>query len=238
MAIEHKNPNDAPDDAPQDSTNQVLAALRTTTPPPGMETRIAQRLQREDALPAPARSRLQSLIPSAVWWRGAATGAAFATLALAALMLLRHTSSTQSPQIYPLATSEPSTTAPPSPATEVALSSSQRLPCAAPTLLPVRRPNSASIPRQLFLTAAAESAAPSHPAPALPLTPQERQLVRLVKTTDPAQLAALSPEKRAQEDARESAEFAKFFEPPPPLPSPYPDPESESAPTPTPQTNE
>jgi hypothetical protein len=64
------------------------------------------------------------------------------------------------------------------------------------------------------------SFAPSHPAPVLPLTAQERALVRLVQTADPKLLAALSPETQARVDAQEADNYNKFFAPAPAPPQP------------------
>ena len=65
--------------------------------------------------------------------------------------------------------------------------------------------------------------APSHPAPPLPLTPQEKALLRLVRyrnTTQLAELLALNPEVSAARDVQEAAAFHAFFPDPPPLHQP------------------
>jgi hypothetical protein len=59
------------------------------------------------------------------------------------------------------------------------------------------------------------SFAPSHPAPVLPLTAQERALVRLAQTADPKLLASLTPETQAKLEAQEADDYNKFFAPPP-----------------------
>jgi hypothetical protein len=51
----------------------------------------------------------------------------------------------------------------------------------------------------------------SHPAPAMGLTAQERELVRLARTGDAKELAPLDPEMRAKAEAQDAAEFQKFF---------------------------
>jgi hypothetical protein len=56
-----------------------------------------------------------------------------------------------------------------------------------------------------------EMNAPSRPAPPLPLTEQEKLLVRFVRTRTPEQLAANDPAKWAAHDAQEQAEFDRFF---------------------------
>lgn len=55
-----------------------------------------------------------------------------------------------------------------------------------------------------------EMRAPSRPAPTLPLTEQEKLLLRMVHTR-PEELALLDPVKWAAKDAKEKAEFDKFF---------------------------
>ncbi len=60
--------------------------------------------------------------------------------------------------------------------------------------------------------ALSEMHAPSHPAPPLPLTPQEKLLLRIAHKGDPVELAMLRPEIRARQQAEGKAEFEKFFE--------------------------
>ncbi len=53
--------------------------------------------------------------------------------------------------------------------------------------------------------------APSRPAPPMPLTEQEKLLLRLVHKDDPVELAMLDPRVRALEDSEDKAEFQRFF---------------------------
>lgn len=53
--------------------------------------------------------------------------------------------------------------------------------------------------------------APSRPAPPLPLTRQEKLLVRFVHTHTPEELAAIDPAKWAAQDEQQRAEFNRFF---------------------------
>lgn len=64
---------------------------------------------------------------------------------------------------------------------------------------------------------------PSHPAPPLPLTPQERLFLRILRYGNATQLAELDPVVRAQHDAEETTEFKAFFPDPPPLKQPLGD---------------
>ncbi|HEX5282696.1 MAG TPA: hypothetical protein VFW30_01155 [Bryocella sp.] len=62
--------------------------------------------------------------------------------------------------------------------------------------------------------------APSHPAPPLPLTPQEKLFLRVLRYGNATQLAELNPLVRAQQDADETIAFKAFFPDPPPLKQP------------------
>jgi len=210
-----------------DSVDKVFAALRDTQPPEGMETRIARRLAQH---PVPKhRSALRDSIaafsPTAAWWRGAITGAAFATLAICAALLLQHR-----PQPPAIQTSSANNAAAPfSNAPQLTPASQSRAtPCAHSTMLRAESiaPAPTSEDAQTLL---AESNAPSHPAPELPLTPQERQLARLVHTADPNELASLSPETDARREAEDAAELARIFAPPTPPPTPEVKPEANPA---------
>lgn len=57
----------------------------------------------------------------------------------------------------------------------------------------------------------------SYPAPPMPLTEQERLLLRIAHSDDPVELAMLNPEVRARREAQGEAEFKEFFPPPPPI---------------------
>jgi hypothetical protein len=59
--------------------------------------------------------------------------------------------------------------------------------------------------------AMSEMLAPSHPAPPMPLTDQERLLMRLVRGSDQVELAMLESKLDALKDAEEKAEFQRFF---------------------------
>ena len=59
--------------------------------------------------------------------------------------------------------------------------------------------------------AVSEMRAASHPAPPMPLTEQERLLLRIVHKDDPVEVAVLNPAWRAARDAEDQAEFQRFF---------------------------
>jgi hypothetical protein len=207
--------------------DKVLAALNAAPPPEGLETRIAARIA---AQPAPAASPWRDLFTgytlTAAWWRGAAIGAATAMLAVAAVLVLQH----KAPSPNRITANAPAPTAIP-----VKVSGSPAGPCAQPAVLRMRTP---AVPATETASApATEVAAPSHPAPVLPLTAQERELAHLAKTTDPRVLATLTSEHQAQLEAQNAADFAKFFAPPPTPPPPADNPPAnpEAAPAANPE---
>jgi hypothetical protein len=53
--------------------------------------------------------------------------------------------------------------------------------------------------------------APSHPAPAEPLTNEEKLLLHAVHTGDPQVMAMLNPEERARQEVAREAEFQKLI---------------------------
>lgn len=53
--------------------------------------------------------------------------------------------------------------------------------------------------------------ASNHPAPPMPLTEQERLLLRIVHKGDPVEMAMLDPMVRAARNVEEQAEFQRFF---------------------------
>jgi hypothetical protein len=59
--------------------------------------------------------------------------------------------------------------------------------------------------------ALSETRAASFPAPPMPLTDQEKLLLRLAHKNDPVELATLDPKLRELQDAEDQAEFQRFF---------------------------
>lgn len=71
--------------------------------------------------------------------------------------------------------------------------------------------------------ALADLHAPSHPAPPLPLTAEEKLFLHMLRYNNATQLAELNPDVRAQHDAEEATAFKAFFPDPPPLKQPLGD---------------
>jgi len=186
---------------------KVLAGLRDAEAPVGMERRILETVQNH----ALGRSQWSwlTIVPHRIAGRPMAYAAALA----GAVVLLLAIPVIHQRQYAPMqsATAIPSALLPPAPSATVAeIAEPQRR---ATIAQPLRRPK----PRRLELVDTQESLAvremnaPSRPAPPLPLTEQEKLLVRFVRTRTPEQLAANDPAKWAAHDAQEQAEFDKFF---------------------------
>jgi len=199
---------------PNETVDKVLAALRNATPPEGMEARIAQRLHAVPSAGPPVSTF------SAIWWRGAFAGAATAALATAVLFFAFHRLAIPANHSQSAANITHHQPTQPNTAPKVSTAREDRTLCASPSVLQAQNPTSTPFDKTLRAETRIESAAPSYPAPALPLTAQERALAQLVRTADPKQLAALTPEQEAKVDAEKAAEFARFFAHPTPPPSP------------------
>lgn len=183
--------------------DKVLAGLGKAEAPVGMERRILETMQSRASAGARWGWR---------WMPGRfPVGAAACAAALAGVVALvlavpairhRPASPTRS------AKAVPSTPAAPLPAMENAElqrpASATRSPRRAkPRKLEVADPEEALAVREMN--------APSRPAPPLPLTAQEKALVRFVRTRTPEELAAIDPAKWAAQDEQQRAEFDRFF---------------------------
>jgi hypothetical protein len=87
-----------------------------------------------------------------------------------------------------------------------------------PALDAERQDGAATTPTDAQLLA--DLHAPSHPAPPLPLTSEEKLFLRMLRYGNLTQLAELNPEVRAKQSADETAAFKAFFPDPPPLQQP------------------
>lgn len=212
---------------PDNAIDKTLAALNAVTPPEGLENRIATGIAaRLAAEPAPAlpwptlrwHDRLTGPTLTVAWWRGAATGAAFALLAVAAVLLLQH----KAPPPNRIVAVKP----PHAPAITAVRAVVPAIPCAQPAVVHLHTPTAPTT----------EITSSSHPIPSSPLTTQERELIRLAQTTDPKVLATFNSEHQAQLEAENAAQFERFFTPPPrppaPRDSPAANPQPDSAATP------
>ncbi len=222
-----------------DALEKILAALRDAAPPEGMEARIAQRLERSAATVPAARFDWRGMLAGSTfagaWWRGAAIGAAAATLAITGMIMVRPGSrvmpeygqaaergGNQIRGVTSVSTSSQNASAIAVPAR----------PCTHSTMLRAQTIVPAAAGSSLLAETRAESNAPSHPAPELPLTTQERALIRLVQNAKPRHLAIINPEEYANLEAQSALKFEKFFAPPAPPPAPDTNAATTSAATP------
>jgi hypothetical protein len=84
-----------------------------------------------------------------------------------------------------------------------------------PTPLGVKaRTRKAGVAHESDSLAVQEMHAASLPAPPLPLTDQEKLLLRIAHKGDPVELAMLNPETRAKQEEEAKAQFQKFFQQP------------------------
>ena len=190
--------------------HQALTGLREVQAPAGMEDRVLQTLQDRASSDSvwswwrPVERTVRS------WaWGVAVAGVAVAFLSLAVLSGHRRGHGTVESNRQPvLSTAQPAT---------VPTAVAQHVP--APHAMPIKL---AAVRKETQKTqplseedaiALSEMRAPSHPAPEMPLTEQEKLMLRIVRGGDPVELAELDPRVRAAQDAEQKAEFKDFFEP-------------------------
>ncbi len=173
-------------DTNEDIFGRVLQGLRDAAPPEGMESRIVSAVQYR-ASTAPVKSRpLWRIVPLA-------GSAVLAT----ALFFTAHRNAPQTTMPHPQAASLRATIRP-----AIATGSLERAGHR-------RRPTPA-------LQLKEDSASISYPAPPMPLTEQEKLLLRIIHKDDPVQIAMLDPVQREAMYASERAQVQQFFTPPTP----------------------
>jgi hypothetical protein len=207
---------------PEEAIERVLTALRDADAPVGMECRILDALEAlEDHSSPRYRSGWRRLRP--IWlitpagpvagWSlacGVALAGLFAVaLTIPAIRRLGHSSTQLPTQIRTNST----------PAGPLPLAAPEAAANNAPLPLPgVRSTRKTNAPRlegahDNDSAALSEMRSDSFPAPPMPLTEQERLLLRIAHKADPVELAMLDPIQRAARDAEEKADVKKFFEP-------------------------
>jgi hypothetical protein len=212
----------------EEAIAKVLAGLRDTEAPDGMERRIVKAL--EDRASAQPRSVWRRLMPlwlvvpvRPVATMSLACGIAFAglfavALAIPALRRLGHAPAQSSPRSLSQSKRNSARvgllalTAPKTPET-VAKSAELAMPRSGVRSVTRTNANRAQAVRESDSVALNEMHGTSFPAPSMPLTEQERLLLRIAHRGDPVELAMLDPAVRAARDAEEKADVTKFFEP-------------------------
>jgi len=210
---------------PDEAIDKVLAALRDTEPPLGIERRILQAV--EDHAPQPRRRLGRFVWPlssagplHASSWAYGVTVAAVFTLALLIPAKRPHPSPLTSSgnirvQGHAPFASPPATVSSSLPPAPAVVSRAPRRNVAARNLTSLGAASPAQRPAENADTLALEELhATSQPAPPLPLTREEKLLLRIAHKGDPEELAILDPRLHAQQDMEARAEFHKFFDPP------------------------
>jgi hypothetical protein len=202
-----------------EAMEKVLAGLRDAAAPDGMERRILAGLEERAA--ARSRSVWRQWLP--VWAParpvavgslvcGVALAGVFVALAIPAIRRLGHTAM-QTPQ-QAGRNSVPAGAA--LTASEAAAGSARpALSRADVRSIGKKEAEMSAAGADVVLdsdsAALEEMHAASYPAPPMPLTEQERLLLRLVHKDDPVELAMLDPKLRDLQDSEDKAEFQRFF---------------------------
>ena len=201
----------------------VLAALREAQPRAGMEQRIHAAVLRAADAAGPAKPRMASLH----WPQLGGAIAAVASLVLLSVHLHLQQANQPLHNRVIVISSQPSRQQAQVQAEHSPHSEMQRQPArplhlgaAARSLnQPVgeQRPTLAAHTNEASQAAHATEREQGFPAPPLPLTEQERLLIRLVHRDDPVQLAQLTPAAREAELQRDQEQTREFFKPAPML---------------------
>lgn len=189
---------------PDHNIDRVLDALRNATPPAGMERRVLNALEIETRTPA-----LSMRSDRKMWMTTAACCcAALVVAVLIGAFTLRHRSA-------PAVSTTLAMPAQPSNASQASVATTTK-PARA---VPAAHPRSITVQRSAQLrhteVAQSEDTLVSHPAPPIPLTEQERILLRYARRGNTGDLAQINNESKAAKEDQDKQEFQAFFEPPP-----------------------
>ena len=202
----------------EQAIEKVLSGLNGVEAPSDMERRILRKLQNHTSLSAAqsTRSLLQSRFPSwlAEHTRAFAIATACGIAALLVVLItpaIRHTGHATAPST-PSAQSAPAAVQP-SP-TEMTAATSAQAPTSIARKAATHHTNRTTPTSAEDDLAEREMRAPSLPAPPMPLTDQEKLLLRLVHANDPVELALIDSKSWATQFTRSKAQFDKFFAPP------------------------
>jgi hypothetical protein len=166
---------------------RLLAALRDAEPSAAMGLRILQAMEaREAEASAPFWTRLKPVATSL------ATAVAFTGVLIVEVAVHQHRSAPADTAAHAV---------PPTTHQEAV---AQQAPIA------TRRPGARGSRRRPS-SAVPETQAASFPAPPLPLTEQERLLLRLAYRRDPQDTALLNPAAQAAQSAKATEQFQQFF---------------------------
>jgi hypothetical protein len=205
----------------EESIEKVLAGLRDAEAPDGMKRRVLERLDERASMQSRADCRrarpIWVMMPGRPLMFGSlACGVALAgifaiALAVPAIWRLGH-----APVQVPTPSKVNSgAVAAAVPATSAVIATSPRVALSGSSADSIRktRVRGAVAVRDSDSAALVETRDPSFPAPPMPLTDQERLLLRIVHKGDPVELAELNPVLRAARDEEDKRAVQRFFEP-------------------------
>jgi hypothetical protein len=185
--------------------DRLLNALRDTEPPDGMQHRILQHTRHHTPQRHSWRTRL-TLRLKARPWAIALSCAAILASTIYWTALLPH------PTPHELAKESGA----PSSATASSSPKVGNRDSDPPSITPPRKNKKPTTPNltNQHPNSLDQLAAQNHPAPELPLTDQEKLLLRLAHRYDPVEIVALNHPPMASHDAEDKEEVKRFFEPP------------------------
>ena len=196
-----------------EAVERVLAGLRETEAPAGMERRILESVR--DI--APRRSWGRQMMPLLLMerrrWVAVAAGVVVVSSMACWTVLREQRAGRENAGSKRLVAPESST----SPEVQVAAAGAQQPLVEGPV---VRRKGKTNERRVRGVreggspVALHERSMANHPAPEAPLTAEEKLLLRMAHRHDPVEMAAMNPSLWAARDAEEKAEVQRFFEPP------------------------
>ena len=198
------------DQAANRAIDRILTGLREAQPTAGLEQRILEAISRQAPVTRPA------------WWptwltprrplAWATASALILVVALATHSIRRATPKAAEPTALPRITASIPSNHDRSPTFHRVHNP--------PEFAPQPKARAVQFARPPRASSATEIGDPSFPPPPMPLTEQEKLLLRLTHKADPDALAILNPEARQQEEASLRQDFERFFPPPPPPPKP------------------
>jgi len=196
---------------PEEAIEKVLAGLRDAPVPDGMERRILRAL--EDRPPSQSHAPWRWLFVSG-YKTVAVCGIALVACAL--MLAFSTTSMRHSNKPAKLRANSHPPGSHPSGLAKADPPSDKSIPAKGILAVPVQssRPMHRAALHRAQVAEPEAHPAVSFPPPPLPLTRQERLLLRVVNNRPPVELAELIPARKAARDEQERVEFERFFYPP------------------------
>ena len=173
---------------------RLLMGLRDAEPPGGMERRILEALDGMEA---------RETVTSASLWRLPFRPAIAMLLACTVILIVALTFHQHRHAPGDVRNRSTSTDVRPATRPELSTQKVSTVPRRTTSRIPVKHPHDAS--------ATGETQTASFPAPPLPLTEQERLLLRLAHRGGDDNMAILNPDTRAAQTAKATEQFQQFF---------------------------